>query len=147
MERLYFSATINAPKEKVWNILWSEGNYERWTSVFSEGSTAVTDWNEGSKILFLDGKGEGMVSKIAVKKQNEYMSFSHLGVIMNGVEDTTSEKVKVWQGSEENYRLTANGEQTTLDVEMDITSDYKDYFLKTWPKAMEAIKQLAESSN
>lgn len=147
MERLYFSATINAPKEKVWNILWSEGNYERWTSVFSEGSTAVTDWNEGSKILFLDGKGEGMVSKIAVKKQNEYMSFSHLGVIMNGVEDTTSEKVKVWQGSEENYRLTANGEQTTLDVEMDITSDYKGYFLKTWPKAMEAIKQLAESSN
>ncbi|MEJ8818836.1 SRPBCC domain-containing protein [Lacibacter sp. H407] len=147
MERLHFSANINAPKEKVWNILWSKGNYESWTSVFSQGSTAVTDWNEGSKILFVDGKGDGMVSKIAVKKLNEYMSFQHLGEIMNGVEDTTSEKVKVWQGSQENYRLTANGEQTTLDVEMDITPDFKDYFLKTWPKAMEAIKQLAESSN
>ena len=147
MERLHFSANINAPKEKVWNILWSKGNYESWTAVFSEGSTAVTDWNEGSKILFLDGKGDGMVSKIAVKKPNEYMSFQHLGEIMNGVEDTTSEKVKVWQGSQENYRLTTNGEQTTLDVEMDITPDFKDYFLKTWPKAMEAIKQLAESSN
>lgn len=147
MERLHFSANINAPKEKVWNILWSKGNYESWTAVFSEGSTAVTDWNEGSKILFVDGKGNGMVSKIAVKKPNEYMSFQHLGEIMNGVEDTTSEKVKVWQGSQENYRLTTNGEQTTLDVEMDIAPDFKDYFLKTWPKAMEAIKQLAESSN
>ena len=147
MERLHFSANINAPKEKVWNILWSKGNYESWTSVFSQGSTAVTDWNEGSKILFVDGKGDGMVSKIAVKKPNEYMSFQHLGEIMNGVEDTTSEKVKVWQGSQENYRLTTNGEQTTLDVEMDIAPDFKDYFLKTWPKAMEAIKQLAESSN
>ena len=147
MERLHFSVNINAPKEKVWNILWSKGNYESWTSVFSQGSTAVTDWNEGSKILFVDGKGDGMVSKIAVKKPNEYMSFQHLGEIMNGVEDTTSEKVKVWQGSQENYRLTTNGEQTTLDVEMDITPDFKDYFLKTWPKAMEAIKQLAESSN
>lgn len=147
MERLHFSVNINAPKEKVWDILWSKGNYESWTSVFNEGSTTVTDWNEGSKILFVDGKGDGMVSKIAVKKPTEYMSFQHFGEIMNGVEDTTSEKVKIWQGSEENYRLTANGDQTTLDVEMYITPEMKDYFLKTWPKAMEAIKQLAESFN
>lgn len=147
MERLHFSATIEAPKEKVWNLLWSKGNYEKWTSVFTEGSTAVTDWNEGSKILFLDGKGNGMVSKIAVKKPNEYMSFSHLGEIVNGVEDTSSEKVKEWQGAEENYRLTENGNQTNLEVEMDTLSNHKDYFLKTWPKAMEAIKQLAESTN
>jgi hypothetical protein len=147
MERLHFSAVIDAPKEKVWDLLWSKGNYEKWTAVFSSGSTAVTDWKEGSKILFLDGKGDGMVSKIAVKKPNEYMSFSHLGEIMNGVEDISSEKVKAWQGAEENYTLSEQGTSTKLDVEMDITPEHKDYFLNTWPKAMEAIKQMAESTN
>ena len=147
MERLHFTANINAPREKVWNILWSKGNYENWTSVFSEGSTAISDWNEGSKILSTDGTGNGMVSKIAVKKPNEYMSFQHLGEIKDGVEDTTSEKVKIWQGSQENYRLTSNGETTILDVEMDISAEFKEYFLDTWPKAMEAIKTLAESNN
>nr|WP_294903090.1 SRPBCC domain-containing protein [uncultured Lacibacter sp.] len=147
MERLHFSVNINAPKEKVWDILWTKGKYETWTAVFSEGSTAESDWQEGSKILFTDGKGSGMVSKIAVKKVNEYMSFQHLGELLNGVEDTTSDKVKVWQGSQENYTLTEANGGTKLDVEMDISEDYKDYFLNTWPKAMEVIKTLAETNN
>ncbi len=147
MERLHFTININASRERVWHILWSKGNYESWTSVFSEGSTVVTDWNEGSKILFVDGSGDGMVSKIAEKKPNEYMSFQHLGEIKNGIEDTTSEKVKIWQGSHENYRLTENGDTTTLDVELDISQEFKEYFSNTWPKAMEAIKTLAESNN
>ena len=147
MERLHFSVNINAPKEKVWDILWTKGKYETWTAVFSEGSTAESDWQEGSKILFTDGKGSGMVSKIAVKKENEYMSFQHLGELVNGVEDTTSDKVKIWQGSQENYTLTEANGGTKLDVEMDISEDYKDYFLNAWPKAMDAIKTLAETNN
>jgi uncharacterized protein YndB with AHSA1/START domain len=105
MEQLHFSVNIDAPKEKVWEALWTKGKYETWTAVFSEGSTVETDWKEGSKILFTDGKGSGMVSKIAANKPNEYMSFKHLGEIKDGVEDTTSEKVKQWQGSHENYTL------------------------------------------
>ncbi|NCU02767.1 MAG: SRPBCC domain-containing protein [Chitinophagaceae bacterium] len=147
MERLHFSVNINAPKEKVWDILWSKGKYETWTAVFNEGSTAESDWQEGSKILFTDGKGSGMVSKIAVKKVNEYMSFQHLGELVNGVEDTTSDKVKVWQGSQENYTLTEANGGTKLDVEIDISEDYKDYFLNTWPKAMDSIKTLSETNN
>lgn len=147
MERLHFSVDINAPKEKVWDILWSKGKYETWTAVFSEGSTVETDWIEGSKVLFTDGKGSGMVSKIAANKPNEYMSFTHLGEMHNGVEDTTSEKVKQWQGATESYTLTENNGGTKLDVDMDISPDYKDYFQDTWPKAIEVIKSLAESKN
>ena len=67
LKKISFSTTINAPKEKVWNVLWNDETYKAWTSVFSEGSCAVSDWNEGSKILFLDGKGSGMYSTIAKK--------------------------------------------------------------------------------
>jgi len=145
MEKINFSATINASKEKVWKTLWEEDNYRNWTAVFAEGSTVETDnWKEGSKVLFLDGKGSGMVSKVAANKPNEFMSFEHLGIVQKGVEDTSSEKVKDWAGAHENYTLKGINGKTELTVEMDINDEYKDYFLKTWPQALDKIKQIAE---
>jgi hypothetical protein len=146
MQKLEFKTTINASTEKVWNILWNDDTYRQWTSVFSEGSRAETDWNEGSKVLFLDGKGSGMVSTIAVKKPNEYMSFKHLGIVNNGVEDTESEQVKGWAGATENYTLKQVNGNTELTVDMDITDDFKDYFLKTMPNALDKVKELAEKN-
>src|SRR5215216_1793804 len=105
MEKKRFKIAISAPKEKVWKLLWNDAGYRQWTSVFSEGSMAETDWEKGSKVLFLDGKGSGMVSRIADKVPNEYMSFEHLGIVENGVEDIKSEKVKEWAGAMENYTL------------------------------------------
>jgi hypothetical protein len=52
MKQLHFSTDINAPRETVWNVLWNDATYRDWTSVFAEGSYAVSDWNEGSKIQF-----------------------------------------------------------------------------------------------
>jgi uncharacterized protein YndB with AHSA1/START domain len=71
MEKMNFSIDINAPREKVWKTLWEDASYRKWTRVFIEGSHAVTDWQEGSKVLFLDGKGEGMVSKVQTNRPNE----------------------------------------------------------------------------
>ncbi len=105
MEKINFSTTINAPKEKVWKVLWDDATYRKWTSVFSASSYAETDWKEGSKVLFLDGQGSGMVSKIEVNKPNEFMSFKHLGIVKDGVEDTDSDAVKGWGGAFENYTL------------------------------------------
>jgi len=146
MEKQHFKVAIDAPKEKVWDILWGETSYPAWTSAFSEGSRVETDWKEGSKVYFLDAKNEGMVSTIAEKKPNEFMSFKHLGMVMGGVEDLDSEKIKEWAGALENYTLkTVNG-KTELMVDMDITEEYKDYFVKTWPKALEKVKELAEKN-
>ena len=95
MEKINFATTINAPREKVWKVLWDDASYRNWTSVFTEGSYAKTDnWKEGSKVLFLSPEGDGMVSKVASNKPNKFMSFEHLGVVKNGVEDTESESVK-----------------------------------------------------
>src|SRR3989337_1200165 len=143
MEKQKFKISIDAPREKVWSILWADTTYPVWTSVFSEGSRAETDWKEGSKVLFLDGKGQGMVSKIAAKKPNEFMSFKHLGTLKDGVEDLESEQAGEWSGSLENYTLkTVNG-KTELNVDIDVTEEFKDYFMKTFPKALEKVKALA----
>lgn len=146
MEKLNFSVNINAPKEKVWSVLWEDASYRIWTSPFCEGSYAVSDWNEGSKILFLSPGGSGMVSKVAVKRPNEYMSFKHLGEVKNGVEDTTSEQVKQWQGSTENYTLESTASGTLLKVDMDTSEDFKDYLEKAWPQALDKLKALAEAN-
>ena len=147
MEKLNFSISINAPKEKVWKTLWGISTYRKWTAAFAEGSDAVTDnWKEGSKVLFVDGKGSGMVSTVAVNKPNEYMSFQHLGEVTDGVEDTSSEKVKGWSGARENYTLKDTGGKTELIVDMDSTDDFKDYFSKTWPLALEQVKRLSENN-
>lgn len=147
MEKINFSTDINASREKVWEMLWNLDAYRAWTSAFTEGSYAKTDnWKEGSKVLFLDPKGSGMVSMVAANKPNEYMSFKHLGEVKDGVEDTTSDSVKAWAGATENYTLKGDNGTTTLSVDMDITDEYKEMFEKMWPKALEKVKALAEGT-
>lgn len=145
MEKLVFSISITATPEKVWNILWADATYRKWTSAFMEGSYAVTDWKEGSKVLFLDGRGMGMVSRIAVNRPNEYMSIEHLGEVKDGVEDTTSDRVKAWAGAHENYTLKKINDQTELTIDMDITKEFKEMFAQIWPKALANVKTLSEN--
>jgi uncharacterized protein YndB with AHSA1/START domain len=144
MEKLQFKTTINASREKVWNILWTDATYRAWTSVFSEGSRAETDWKKGSKVLFTDGKGSGMVSRIDDLVPNEFMSFQHLGEVKNGVEDTTSERVQQWSGGRENYTLQNADGKTELTVDLDMVEEFKDYFTGTFPKALAKVKELSE---
>ena len=146
MEKQEFKVSINAPREKVWDVLWNDATYRAWTAAFSEGSHAVTDWKKGSKVLFLDGKGSGMVSTIAENKPTEYMSFEHLGVVKDGVEDTTSPEVKQWAGAHENYTLKPVNGNTELTVEIDLSEEWKDYFVTTFPKALNKIKEIAEQN-
>lgn len=146
MERLNFSIKVNAPKEKVWETMLGDKTYPEWTSVFAEGSRAETDWQKGSKAIFGDGKGNGMVSTIAENKPNEYLSIRHLGMIKNGVEDTTSEEVKGWAGAMENYTLKETDGVTEVLIEMDADPGFKDYFTQTWPKALDKVKEIAEKA-
>jgi len=147
MEKINFSTEINAPSEKVWKVLWDHESYKKWTAPFFEGSYAKTDnWKEGSKVLFLSPEGDGMVSRVAANKPNKFMSFEHLGIVKKGVEDTESEEVKSWAGAKENYTLTEENGKTKLYIEMDSNEDFKDYFLKTWPVALEKVKELAEKN-
>ncbi len=111
MIKLHFTIDINAPKEKVWDTMLSDKTYRKWTEIFNPdgGSYFEGNWDEGSKIRFIgpdeNGKLGGMSSRITVNKPYEYISIEHLGEIADGVEDTTSEKVKAWAGAHETIHL------------------------------------------
>jgi uncharacterized protein YndB with AHSA1/START domain len=81
MTTLDFKIEINAPKEKVWSVLWDDKTYGQWTAAFCEGTYAVSNWNEGDKIHFLSPNGEGMNSIIFKKIPNEYIAFKHISVL------------------------------------------------------------------
>ncbi len=149
MIKLKTSIVINAPREKVWNTMLAPDTYQVWTKAFNTDSRFVGDWSEGSKILFVgtdeNGKNEGgMVSRIAKNVLHEYISIEHLGILENGVEDTTSEKAKSWAPSFENYTFTEKDGGTELGIELDIEESYKAEFDTMWQKALATLKELAE---
>jgi hypothetical protein len=55
--------------------------------------------------------GDGVVSEIADHRPNEFISLRHLGCIVSGAEDTSSEAVRSW---------TATAQGATLTVDQDI---------------------------
>jgi uncharacterized protein YndB with AHSA1/START domain len=139
MQKLQFTVDINAPKEKVWEKLWSDSGYRAWTSAFCEGSYAESDWKEGSKIVFLSPDGSGMFGIIKKKVDNEEMIFKHHGEVKNGVEER-----KDWGGAEEAYHLTETNGKTQVKVEVDITEEHKGYFDDIFPKALAILKRISE---
>lgn len=145
METLHYSIEIKAPKAIIWEKLWSEETYPIWTSAFDEGSRAESDWKEGSRILFLNGKGDGMVSTIERSDPYNYMAFKHLGGYSNGKEDLDSEATKEWSGAMETYRLDEKDGVTTLFVTVDTLERYRGIMENSFPKALGNVKSLAES--
>jgi uncharacterized protein YndB with AHSA1/START domain len=144
MEKQQFKITINASREKVWEMLWGKETYPQWTAPFSSGSDVFTDWKKGSKVIFGDGSGNGMISRIADTIPNEFMSFEHLGEVKNGVEDTESERVKEWAATHENYTLKTIADSTELTVDMDFKEEFAEMFKDIWPKALAVLKELSE---
>lgn len=144
MEILDFKIEINAPKEKVWSVLWDDETYRKWTTVFCEGTYAVSDWKQGSKIHFLSPNGEGMNSVIDTKIDNEYIAFKHLSEIKNFEVMPVDEATKEWTGAMETYRLTEDKGVAVLEAKIDVVDKYVDYFKTTFPKGLEMVKKLSE---
>ncbi len=144
LKKIHFKVSIKASAEKTWNILWDDATYRAWTSAFSEGSHAVSNWKEGSKVLFLDGNGSGMFSKIHKLIPHAFMGFEHLGIIKNNEEQPQDEFTKTWAGAREDYTLTEKDGVTSLEVLLDSDEEFEHYFSNTFPKALQLVKQLAE---
>ncbi len=150
MEKKHFNVTIDAPRERVWEVLWGDKSYSEWTAPFSPDpsskSMVETDWQKGSKTLFTDGSGNGMIAYIDDVRPNEFMSFRHMGEVINGVEDTESERVKKWAGSKEDYTLKdVNGKtELTASIDLDMDSGFADHLIDAFPKALGEVKRISE---
>lgn len=147
MNRLQFSVDINAPRSHVWLALWSDTGYREWTSVFSPGSHAVSDWQEGSTIQFLDGQGQGMDSVIEKSVPNEFMSFKHLGEIKDGKVQPLDDRTREWSGGHENYTLIDRDGRTRVNVELEAPDEYTEMFSDMFPKALQRLKEVAEAES
>ena len=149
MQKLHFSMLINAPKDKVWHAMLDDQPYREWTKAFNEGSYYKGSWEKGSKILFLGpdpntGEEGGMVSRIAENKPYKFISIEHLGIVQNGVEDTTSEAARKWAPAFENYTFNDQDGVTEVLVDIDVEDEHAQMFNEMWPKGLRKLKELAE---
>lgn len=140
IKTISFSIFINSDREKIWNVLWDTKSYEKWTSVFMEGSHYKGELKQGNTIQFLGSDGGGMTSHIEKLVENEQIVFAHQKEIKNGVETEAP-----WQGAKEIYHLKKETETgTELQVILDASPDMEKYFNDVFPKALKLVKQLSE---
>lgn len=144
MKTLQFKTDIHAPAQKVWEVLWGKTTYNQWTKYFNPDSQMQSDWEVGGKTLFVDGSGNGMISTIQSKKEPHEIIFKHLGIIENGIEDTTSDKVKSRAGVLEKYYLTEQNDTTSLKVTVDAEEEFEQMLQDGFTKGLQVVKELAE---
>jgi uncharacterized protein YndB with AHSA1/START domain len=138
------SIVIKASKEAVWDSLFGAETYPIWTAEFSEGSTAETDWQEGSVVKFVDASKTGMIGIITENRQPDSMVITYDGFIMNDVIDTESEESKATKGTVESYKLTEEEGGTRLDISVEMHEKYYDMMDEAWDRALEKLKEIAE---
>ena len=148
MKKLHFEIKINAPVKKVWDTMLEDKTYREWTSAFNPGGYFDGSWDKGSDIRFLgaedDGTVSGMISKIAENRQYEFVSIEHVGMIMHGVEDRTSEELKKMADAHENYTFSEENGVTTVKIDVDVIEEWADMFNDSWPKALASLKEISE---
>lgn len=145
MKTIQKTITIDAPKEKVWNVLLEDAYNRIWMGEFMEGSHAQTDWIAGHKVRFLDAKNNGIVGKIAAKQPYDLVKIVYDGEVKNGQDDFESDGAKAMKGARENYYLSEKDGVTTLSVESDMAESYFDKMSVAWDKALGKISELSIS--
>jgi uncharacterized protein YndB with AHSA1/START domain len=147
MQKLRFSTRIQAPRQRVWELMLAPDSYRIWTAPFSEGSYYEGSWEEGGRLRFLTPGGrEGMVAEVAQHRPAEYVSLRHIGQIRDGMEDVDSPEVRAWAPAYENYGLIDAAGGTEVQVEMDVSPAYESFMQDTWPRALAELKALCERS-
>lgn len=151
MQKLQFKININAPANKVYDLMLgitNKSTYEQWTALFNPTSTYDGNWNKGSKMLFIgtDEKGEkgGMVSEIVDSIPNRFVSIRHYGLVKSNEEITEGPEVEKWANGFENYTFEESSGITSVTVDLHTTEDFLDYMNQTYPKALDKSKKICE---
>ncbi len=140
-----FKVRIDAPVEKVWDTMLNPESYTKWTAPFAEGSYFEGSWSEGERINFLAPGGSGMAAVIAVNQPHEFISIKHIGHIMDGVEDTTSDSVRSWAPAYENYRFASVPDGTEVLIEQEVIAGFETTMNDMWTKSLAILKALSET--
>jgi uncharacterized protein YndB with AHSA1/START domain len=145
MKTIRKSIEIDAPKEKIWDVLMQDTYNRDWYAIFSPGSYAITDWQLGSKVVFTDDSGGGIIGRIIVYDPNESLSIEYYGILTDNKEDFESQNAQIFKGAHETYHLTSKADKTNLDIAVDMSDEMFDMMSKAWDEALLKIKSLAEA--
>jgi uncharacterized protein YndB with AHSA1/START domain len=131
--------TVAAPADKVWDALVTPSTIKQ----YMFGTTVISDWNEGSPIVW---KGEwqgrkyedkGVIRQLTPGRALQYTHFSP----MSGEPDRP-----------ENYhtvtiQLSAEGQQTRVSLTQDNnpTEEARSHSEKNWGTMLEGLKRVVES--
>ena len=136
---------IDAPPERVRDVLLDDATYRQRTAEFMAGSYAETDWQEGSTVRFLDPSGSGLLAHIAASRHPELVDIEYDGLVADGKDDTASDHAREYRGSRETYRLTRTPSGTHLGISVDMAERYYDDMAVAWDRALAKAKALAEA--
>jgi uncharacterized protein YndB with AHSA1/START domain len=146
VKTLHYETVIDASPQKVWETMLDKETYVQWVDVSWPGSSYDGEWNQGSTIRFTGGDGGGgTLAEITELEPYSKVVAEHVAVLLeDGSEDRESQMAKGWIGTTEAYAFTSENGSTRLDVELTTAPEWASMFEDGWPKALEALKQLAE---
>src|SRR5690606_14685401 len=131
--------TINAEKEKVWEILLDKNAVKSWVAAFGEGTWVDTTWRKGTEVLWKDINGS--VGAKGLVQEN--IPGSLLKALFYDEIETTPETPL--GDYFESYALTQEGENTRLRIEAGpLPVKYVKIHAPLWERALENIRTLAE---
>ena len=132
------SATINAPKAKVWEALTEPAMIKQ----YFFGTETQTDWQVGSPVKFTgewqgktyEDKGTVLANETGKRLQYSYWSS------MSGIEDKPENYVTV------TYEITEKEGHTLVTISQDNipSEEMKKHSEENWGKVLEGLKKLLE---
>jgi len=140
MKLLEFTTQISATPEKVWNVLFTQDSYGKWSSAMNSETYFEGNWEEGSIMKFLDQKNNGMYNLVEINKENQLLRMKHIGWIMDGELSPQG-----WEDSTVTYILEPNDNGTLLKAEVNSLDEFIEFFNTKYPQNFELIKNLSES--
>ncbi|OJV50633.1 MAG: hypothetical protein BGO31_09275 [Bacteroidetes bacterium 43-16] len=145
MGKQLFEIDIKAPREKVWQAMWSKAGYTAWTSEFTEGSYYEGELKAGETVHLLSPDGNGLYSDVIFMQENKLMILSHIGIVVDGIEQDPDAETELWTGILESYRLSDNEDGSThLSLELDNQKEYFEKMNESFPRAFHKLKALCE---
>ncbi|MGX5852203.1 SRPBCC family protein [Dyadobacter jiangsuensis] len=141
------SISINASAERIWRVI-TEAQYNVvWLAALGRRKIAQTDWQKGSKAVFVDDDQTGLITRIRVARPFEKIRMQNVGMITNGVEDCESDEAVESREFFEQYLFTTDHDSVRMHVEVTVEDDFYNEVSDCWAKALEIIKELAESQS
>lgn len=147
MKSLFFNMKINAPKQKVWDIMFEPELYRAWRVAFSPNSHYEGKLEQGERIKIFDPDVGGAFASIEELEKYSSIFLRYVSIISkDNQEDTQSDVAKAWMITTEKYTFSQSEGITILTIEIKTHDDFAEMFSKSWQLALKKLKDLVESN-